>query len=132
MLDSLDGRAAAAIVDAAAMDGTAPLVSLEIRHLDGALGRSDRSGGVLSHLEAPYAVYAVGSTMGPVTRDEIVERIDEVRAASVPWLSRSTFFNFADGDVDPSDLYPDGAFGRLSAIRANVDPDGLFRSRHTI
>ena len=55
-----------------------------------------------------------------------------MRAASAPWLSRSTYFNFADGDVDASDLYPRGAFGRLAEIRAEVDPDGLFRARHTI
>jgi hypothetical protein len=132
MLDTLDAATATAIVDAAAMDGTAPLLSLEIRHLEGALGRPDPKGGVLSHFEAPYALYAVGAPMGPVTSDAIEARVGEVRAASAPWLSRSTYFNFADGDVDASDLYPRGAFGRLAEIRAEVDPDGLFRARHTI
>ena len=132
MLDTLDAAAATAIVEAAAMDGTAPLLSLEIRHLDGALGRPDPNGGVLSHFEASYALYAVGAPMGPVTRDAIESRIGEVRAASAPWVSRSTYFNFADGDVDASDFYPSGAFGRLAAIRAELDPDALFRARHTI
>ena len=89
-------------------------------------------GGVLSHFEASYALYAVGAPMGPVTPDAIESRVGEVRAASAPWVSRSTYFNFADGDVDASDLYPSGAFGRLAEIRAEVDPDGLFRARHTI
>ena len=132
MLDSVDAEAATAIVEAAGMDGTAPLLSLEIRHLEGALGRPDPNGGVLSHFEAPYVMYSVGAPMGPVTGDAIAGRIDEVRAASEPWLSRSTYFNFADGDVDAGDLYPSGVFGRLAEIRAEVDPDGLFRARHTI
>ena len=132
LLETLDAAAAAAIVESAAMDGTAPLLSLEIRHLDGALGRPDPNGGVLSHLEAPYAVYGVGALMGPVTREAVEARLREVRAASTPWAARTTYFNFADGDVDPSDLYPEGAFGRLAEIRATVDPDGLFRARHTI
>ena len=42
------------------------------------------------------------------------------------------YLNFADGDVDPSDLFPSGVFGRLAEIRAEVDPESLFRARHTI
>ena len=132
MLDAFDAAAATAIVDAAAMDGTAPLVSVEIRHLEGALGRPDPNGGVLSHLEAPYVMYSVGALMGPVTAAAVEARLGAIRGAASAWLSKSTFFNFADGDVDPSDLYPAGAFGRLAAIRSQVDPDGLFRARHTI
>ena len=54
-----------AVVKAAAMDGTAPLISVEVRHLEGALGRPDPNGGVLSHFEAPYAVYSVGWPRSP-------------------------------------------------------------------
>ena len=104
------------------MDGTAPLVSVEIRHLDGALGRPDPNGGVLSHLEASYALFSVGVPMGPVTGAAIEERIGELRAAAEPWLSGSTYFNFAEGDVDPRDFYPGGAYERLAAIRAELDP----------
>jgi FAD/FMN-containing dehydrogenase len=132
MLDSLDARGAEAIVEAARMDGTAPLVSVEVRHLEGALGRPDPNGGVLSHLEASYAMYSVGSTMGPVTAAAIEERLGEIRAAAEPWLAAATYSNFADGDVDARDLYPGGAFERLAAVRAQLDPDGLFRSRHAI
>jgi FAD/FMN-containing dehydrogenase len=132
MLDSLDARGAEAIVEAARMDGTAPLVSVEVRHLEGALGRPDPNGGVLSHLEASYAMYSVGSTMGPVTAAAIEERLGEIRAAAEPWLAATTYSNFADGDVDARDLYPGGAFERLAAVRAQLDPDGLFRSRHAI
>jgi FAD/FMN-containing dehydrogenase len=132
MLDSLDARGAEAIVEAARMDGTAPLVSVEVRHLEGALGRPDPNGGVLSHLEASYAMYSVGSTMGPVTAAAIEERLGEIRAAAEPWLAAATYSNFADADVDARDLYPGGAFERLAAVRAQLDPDGLFRSRHAI
>ena len=132
MLEEFDRAAANAIVRAAAMDGTAPLVSVEVRHLEGALGRPDPNGGVLSHFEAPYVMYSIGSPLGPVTRAAIEARLDELRDAAAPWLARSTYFNFADGDVEPRDLYPAGAFDRLAEIRADVDPDGLFRARHTI
>jgi len=132
MLDAFDGSAAEALVDVAAMDGTSPLLSVEVRHLDGALGRPDPNGGVLSHFEAPYVMYSVGAPMGPVTGDAIGERVGGLRDALQPWLSQSTYFNFADTDVASSSLYPSGVFGRLAEIRAEVDPDGLFRARHTI
>jgi FAD/FMN-containing dehydrogenase len=132
LLDSLDARGAAAIAETARMDGTAPLISVEVRHLDGALGRPDPNAGVLSHLEASYAMFSVGVPMGPVTGAAIEERIGELRAAAEPWLSGSTYFNFTERDVDPRDFYPVDAYERLAAIRAELDPDGLFRARHAI
>jgi FAD binding domain len=127
MLDAFDGSAAAAIVAAAAMDGTAPLISVEIRHLDGALGRPDPNGGVLSRLASPYVVYAVGvpTDAGAAA---IEERIGEIRAAAEPWLSPTTYLNFAGHDVEASALYPDGVHDRLAEIRAALDPEGLFRT----
>jgi len=132
MLDAFDGSAAAALVDAAAMDGTAPLISIEVRHLEGALGRPDPNGGALSHLEAPYAVYSVGMAPSPEAVAAVDGRIADIRRAAGPWLSRSTYFNFAERDADASTLYPGGQYERLVEIRAEVDPDGVFRAKHPI
>jgi FAD/FMN-containing dehydrogenase len=132
MLDALDVSAAEAIVEAAAMNGTAPLISIEIRHLEGALGRPDPNGGVLSHVDAPYALYSVGIATGPEAVTAIDARIAAIRAAAGPWLSRRAYFNLSEREVDPSAFYPDGAYGRLTQIRADVDPDGVFRAKHAI
>jgi FAD/FMN-containing dehydrogenase len=132
LLDAFDPAAAAAIVEAAAMDGTAPLISVEVKHLEGALGRPDRGGGVLSHVEAAYAMYSVGTQTSPEAGVAIDERLTELRGAAAPWLSHSTFFNFAEREVDADTLFPDGAYERLTKIRSAVDPDGLFSAKHTI
>jgi FAD/FMN-containing dehydrogenase len=132
LLDGFDADAAAMLANAAGMDGTAPLISVEVRHLDGALGRPDPNGGVLSHFEATYAVYSVGMAPSPAVVPLIDQRIGEIRAAVGPWLSRSTYFNFAERDVDASSLYPEGVYERLAEIRAEVDPDGVFRAKHGI
>ncbi len=132
MLDGFDAAAASAVVEAAAMDGTAPLLSVEIRHLEGALGRPDPNGGVLSHFEAPYAMYSVGMAPVPAAAAATGERIAAIRSAVEPWLSRSTYFNFAETGVAGSTLYPGGAYDRLTEIRAEVDPDGVFRAKHAI
>jgi FAD/FMN-containing dehydrogenase len=132
LLDGFDPAVAAAVVEAAAMDGTSPLFSLEVRHLGGALGRPDPNGGVLSHLEAPYAMYSLGIASSRTARAAIDERLAVVRDATDPWLSRRRYYNFAERDVDPVSFYAHGDYGRLSAIREQVDPDALFRAKHTI
>jgi FAD/FMN-containing dehydrogenase len=132
MLDGFDAAAADAIVRAAAMDGTAPLLSVEVRHLEGALGRPDPNGGVLSHFEAPYAMYSVAMAPSPAMVPAIDGRIAAIRGAAGPWLSRSTYFNFAERDADASTLFPGGYYERLVEIRAEVDPDGVFRAKHAI
>ena len=132
MLDAFDTAAAEEIVRAAAMDGTAPLISVEVRHLEGALGRPDPNGGVLSHLEAPYAMYSIGVAPVPAAAQAVQERIAAIRSAAAPWLSRSTYFNFAEGAVEGGSLYPAGTYERLTEIRAELDPDGVFRAKHAI
>jgi FAD binding domain/Berberine and berberine like len=132
MLDAFDGSTAAAITGAAGMDGTSPLLSVEVRHLDGALGRPDPNGGVLSHFEAPYAMYSLG--IAPVA--EAVEAVDRqvavLRTATEPWLARQRYHNFAERDVDPVSFYVEGNYGRLAQVRDRVDPDGVFQAKHTI
>jgi hypothetical protein len=132
LLDGFDPAVAAAVVGAAAMDGTSPLLSVEVRHLEGALGRPDPNGGVLSHLEAPYAMYSLGIASSRTARAAIDERLAVVRDATDPWLSRRRYYNFAERDVDPVSFYAHGDYGRLTAIREQVDPDALFRAKHTI
>jgi FAD/FMN-containing dehydrogenase len=132
MLDAFHGDGAAAIVAAAAMDGTSALLSVEIRHLEGALGRPDPNGGVLSYLEAPYAMYAVGVAAGLEAAAGVDERIAELRTATEPWLSRRRYYNFAERDVDPVSFYAHGDYGRLVRVREQVDPDGVFQAKHTI
>jgi len=132
LLDGFDAAAADAVVRAAAMDGTAPLLSVEVRHLEGAVGRPDPNGGVLSHFEAPFAMYLVGVAPGPSAVQATQERIAAIRSAAAPWLSRSSYFNFAEAAVEGSSLYPTGAYERLTEIRADLDPDGVFRAKHAI
>ena len=133
MLDTLDAAAATAIVEAAAMDGTAPLLSLEIRHLEGALGRPDPAGRRAVALRGAVRAVRGRRADGPRhnRRDRVAGRrgAGGVRAGGSRGARTSTS---RTATSTPSDLYPSGVFGRLAEIRAEVDPDGLFRARHTI
>ena len=55
-----------------------------------------------------------------------------IRSAAAPWLSRSAYFNFAEGAVEGGSLYPAGVYERLTEIRGELDPDGVFRAKHAI
>jgi FAD/FMN-containing dehydrogenase len=129
MLDALDADAAARLHETAGMDGTSPLISVEVRHLEGALGRTDPRGGALARLAAPYVLYAVGVVTGPDAAAAIDERIASLRTATERWRSGHAFPNFAERAVAPAAFYPDGVYERLLEIRREIDPDGLFRSR---
>jgi hypothetical protein len=132
MLNALDPSTAAALVEAAEMDGTSSLLSVEIRHLEGALGRPDPNGGVLSHFEAPYAMYAVGIAPSAEAVQAVDASLALLRAATEPRLARQRYHNFAERDVDPVSFYVEGNYGRLAQVREQVDPEGLFRAKHTI
>ena len=132
MLDGFDEETSRAVVAAAGMDGASPLISVEVRHLEGALGRPDPAGGVLSYLEAPFAMYSVGVVTGAEAAVAIDERIAGLRGATEPWLARRRYYNFAERNVDPVSFYAQGDYGRLTAIREEVDPHGLFQAKHTI
>jgi FAD/FMN-containing dehydrogenase len=131
MLDRLDANAVRALVSAAGMDGTSPLGSLEVRHLGGALGRPDPHG-ALSHFEAPYAVFTGGAAASADAAAAVDARLEALRSALSRWLSRSAYYHVAEPGVEPSSLYPEGTYDRLVRIRREMDPEGLFRTRHTI
>ena len=113
------------------MDGTAPLLSVEVRHLEGALGRPDPNGGVLSHFEAPYVMYSVAMAPSPAAVPAIDGRIAEIRPRPGRG-SRAARTSTSPSKADASTLFPGGNYERLVEIRAEVDPDGVFRAKHPI
>jgi FAD/FMN-containing dehydrogenase len=131
-LAGFDAAAASALVAAAGMDGTSPLLSVEVRHAGGALGRPDPRGGALSHLADPYVLFAIGIPMGPVTPVAIDARLDALAEVLAPWASGRSYLNFAERRTDTRAFFPAATHERLVAIRRAVDPDGLLRANHPI
>lgn len=132
LVGDLDNAAIATLVATAAMDGTSPLLSVELRQLGGALGTPATNGGALSHVEAAFALFTVGVPMGPVTPGAIDNRIDDLQLALAPWSTGKSYFNFAERRADPRSFYGEGVYDRLVEVREQVDPDGLFRANHRI
>ena len=109
-----------------------PLLSVEIRHLGGAVARPRPEHGAVSHFEAPFLLYAVGIAPTPEAK-EIVEGVTAVlRDALAPWEADHTYLNFAETRRGGASLFGGDAYARLQRVKAEVDPQDVIRSNHPL
>jgi FAD/FMN-containing dehydrogenase len=133
MLGELDAAAIDGFVKAAGPDSGSPLVSVEIRHLGGAMLRSGDGHGALATFDAPYLTFGVGAVLDDETYAASRRRLSILRDALEPYDTGRQYLNFADeAGTDPSAFYRADAYRRLRAVKAAVDPDDLFRANHPI
>ena len=132
MLGELPAAAVDAFVGAAGATAAFPLLSVELRHLEGELGRARPGNGALAALEARYAMYAVGATPVPELEAPVRAQVQTVTEAMRPWQSPQDYLNFAETTRDPDAFWNEPAYDRLRAIKADVDPDELIRSNHPV
>ena len=132
LLDAFPTEAAAALVASAGAESGTTLLSAELRHLGGALARPDASGGALDRLPGAYAGFfvAVAATPGLAAQG----RADAARAveALARWSSGRRFLNFTEEAVDPASAFDPATLARLRAVRAQVDPSGVFLANHAL
>ncbi|MEU5264222.1 FAD-binding oxidoreductase [Amycolatopsis sp. NPDC021455] len=107
-----------------------PLLTVQIRHLGGALARpSDSPHGPLTE---PYALYLFGVPTAPATATAIRARQDDLTADLAPHLGdRKPFTCLAPGETTAAAFTPE-ALTRLRAIKRSRDPHGVFRSNFPV
>jgi hypothetical protein len=132
MLGELGGGAMSDLFDVAGPNAELPLLSVEIRHLGGELGRAHPENGALASIEAQYAMYAVGMTPVPEAVPPTRGQVEAVKRALLPWSARQMYLNFADTVRDAGTFWSEHAYRRLRRIKARVDPRGLLRANHPI
>jgi hypothetical protein len=131
-LAELPPAAIDALVDTAGADAALPLTSLEIRHLEGELARDRPGHGALSSVEAKYLIFAAAMAPTPELQDLMRGQVATVKQAMAPWAARHMVLNPAGTPTPMDAFWPAGAFERLRALKATVDPDNLIRANHTI
>jgi FAD/FMN-containing dehydrogenase len=126
LLTDLDEVAAKALL-AAPID---PLLSVQIRHLGGALARpSDSPHGALTE---PYYLYMFGIPGTPEAAEAIKTRRQAMVDAVAPYVSgRKPYTALAVGDTAADAFAPD-ALARLRQIKRDRDPQGTFRSNFPV
>jgi hypothetical protein len=84
LLRDFTDEAIEAVVAAAGPGSGSPLLSVEVRHLGGALGRMQPGHGALATIEAGFAMFAVGISMTPELGAAVRAHIEVVQAALAP------------------------------------------------
>ncbi|MPV89186.1 FAD-binding oxidoreductase [Georgenia ruanii] len=105
----------------------------ELRQLGGALVRPAEGGGALDRLDGDFSVLGVAIVPTPQARAAGEADARALVTALAPWANGRHYLNFTErADVDPRTFFPEEVWSRLTAIRATVDPGGLFVANHPI
>ena len=129
MLTDVEPELIDALVDATV---GSPLLSVEIRHLGGAVARPQAGHGAVAAFEAPFVMYSVGFAPSPEAAEAIEGALEAMRSAVAPWEAEHTYLNFAETRRGASSLFSEDAYERLRRIKAEVDPNGTIRSNHPL
>ena len=119
-----------AAIEAFAAAAQPPLLSLELRHLGGALARP--ADGALQALDAEFAMFGVGMTMDADMAAGVRAQLDVAMDAMAPWDNGREYLNFAEKATDVRRMWPAAAYERLTRTKAQYDPTDLFRSNHPV
>jgi hypothetical protein len=106
----------------------APLMTVQIRHLGGALARP--SGGPHGALTEPYAVYMFGLPIAPEVSEAI--RLRQAHLADALPVSGRKPMTFLSPAEELSDALPVPAMQRLRRLKQERDPRGTIRGNFPI
>jgi hypothetical protein len=132
LLAELPARAVDAFAEVAGEAASYPLLTVELRHLGGALGRPHPWHGALASIDAEYSMFAAGTVPAAELEAPVRAQVEVVKAALAPWAASRRYLNFADVQCDPAGFWNDDAYDRLRRIKAAVDPGDLIRSNHPV
>ncbi|TDC56833.1 FAD-binding oxidoreductase [Actinomadura sp. KC345] len=125
LLTELTGEVAAALLERP----VDPLLSVQLRHLGGALARP--SGTPAGHLDEPFALYMFG-VPGEDGGTAVRARQHEIANTLVPYTTgRKPFTLLAPGERAANAFTP-GVLDRLRVLKRARDPHGVLRSNFPV
>jgi hypothetical protein len=132
LLNALPPVAADELVDIAGPGSDSPLLSVELRHLGGALQSARPGHGAMSPVRASFSLFAVGLTPDAASTRAVRERSEMINHALAPWASATAMPNFTLEPGGASRFHDAATVERLRAVRAKADPAGLFLAKHSL
>jgi hypothetical protein len=132
LLEDFPEEAIDAIVAAAGSAVPSPLLSVEVRHLGGALARAEAGHGALASIDAGFAMFAVGIAMTPEMGAAVKAHVEVVQSALSKWDAGRDYLNFTERRERAERFYGELTHRRLQAVKSEVDPEDVFRSNHPI
>ena len=131
MLSEISADSVGAVLDVALAASSAPLLSIELRHLGGALSPGRATGGAVASVDGAGLVYAVGVVPVPEAGAAVEAAASAVVAALRPYSAPVVVKNFAETPATASALFGD-ATGRLRRVVAAWDPERVIRTGHPL
>jgi FAD/FMN-containing dehydrogenase len=104
-----------------------PLITAEIRHLGGALGRTADGHGALAAVPGAYLVFGAGMVVDPDSAGAVREHLDRLVDAFEPYDAGYTYTNFVEHPTATAEAFDADTYERLRAVKAQLDPDDMFR-----
>jgi hypothetical protein len=132
LLRHLPAEAITSLVRAAGPGVESPLLSVELRHLGGALASGRTSGGAVSAIDAEFALFAVGITPTPESVEAVESAVTGVQYALGPWTSGGVYLNFAETHKAGAALFGAQTHERLREVKAAYDPTDVVRANHPV
>jgi FAD/FMN-containing dehydrogenase len=128
---TLPAEAIDAFVAANGAGSGSAILTAEIRHIGGAVARPDASGGA-AHIDAEYISFAASIAATPELSAKADHDLGQLDEALEPFSSARRYLNFTEKPADAAEFYEKETLARLRQVKAQVDPDGLFRSNQPI
>ena len=132
MLTELPPQAIDELLEVAGPGSRSPLLSVELRHLGGALARSEPGHGALAAVEGSFLTYSVGMYGDEASKSAVEANLASVAQALAPFGGVRRYYNFVDTQVDPSLLFDAESLERLRRVKTESDPDGIFHASHAL
>jgi FAD/FMN-containing dehydrogenase len=133
LLNDVPPSAIDALVSCAGHGSGSPLLSVELRHLGGAIATRPAGAGAVGHFDAEFVMFAVGVTPDKAAETKVDEFIRKVEQALAPWSADIHYANFDERAAGGRDRFHDrDTLNRLQAVKARVDPLGVFTCGHPV
>jgi hypothetical protein len=131
LLDELGAEGIDALVETIGPESGSRLLSVELRQLGGALGRTSSEHGALDMLRAEYAMFGVGIAPEPAIAAANEAQLERVLESLAPWQA-GLYSNFTEHRTGAASFFGSETRARLRAVKERFDPEQLFQANYVV
>ncbi|SDJ43895.1 FAD-dependent oxidoreductase [Nonomuraea jiangxiensis] len=128
----LPDEALTALLSVAGPGNDVPLLTVEARHLGGALTPGACEGGAVSSLDAAFGLFSGGITVDAGSSAAVHAALDALDAALAPWRAPTAYRNFTERRGHGLAFEPADVHRRLREVKRTYDPLNLIRANHPV
>ena len=132
LLGDLPAEAIETLVEVAGPDSGSPLLSVELRHLGGAVGREPEDAGALARIDGAYSLFGVGMAATEEMGKAVVDALGRARESFASWETGAQLSNFCERSMTKQPFFTGEAYNRLREVKRRYDPNELFKPNHPI